>query len=138
MADKELVDAVKAIVALVRAKETDQAYAGYKALFSDPRFRAYEPADQRNALKLMIHSKNAPAEPTQSMRAAHGAAIEPLTELVSKFEEPADYEMLGMCHVMLGNEQGAGAVFRAALTIERERNPGSDLCGTLMKRVSWL
>ena len=138
MADKELVDAVKAIVALVRAKETDQAYAGYKALFSDPRFRAYEPADQRNALKLMIHSKNAPAEPTQSMRAAHGAAIEPLTELVSRFEEPADYEMLGMCHVMLGNEAGAGAVFRAALTIERERNPGSDLCGALMKRVSWL
>ena len=138
MADKDLVDAVKAIVALVRAKEMDQAYAGYKALFSDPKFRTYEAGDQRNALKLMIHAKSAPAEPTQIMRAAHGAAIEPLTELVSRFEEPADYEMLGMCHVMLGNDQGAGAVFRAALTIERERNPGSDLCGTLMKRVSWL
>ena len=138
MADKDLVDAVKGIVALVRAKEMDQAYAGYKALFSDPKFRTYEAPDQRNALKLMIHAKGAPTEPTQAMRAAHGAAIEPLTELVSKLEEPADYEMLGMCHVMLGNEEGAGAVFRAALTIERERNPGSDLCGALMKRVSWL
>jgi hypothetical protein len=46
--------------------------------------------------------------------------------------------MLGMCHVVIGNEAGAGAVFRAALAIERERNAQSDLCGSLMKRVSML
>ena len=61
-----------------------------------------------------------------------------LNELVSKVEDPADYEMLGMCHVVVGNEAGAGAVFRAALAIERERNAQSDLCGSLMKRVSML
>jgi hypothetical protein len=138
MADKHLVDAVKAIVAQVRAGERDQAYAGYQALFANPVFRTYEAGDQRNALRLMIHAKGAPHVPTPAMVEAHRAAIEPLTELVSKLEEPADYEMLGMCHVILGNEAGAGAVFRAALTIERERNAQSDLCGSLMKRVSML
>jgi hypothetical protein len=138
MADKQLVDAVKAIVAHVRSGERDQAYAGYKALFSAPAFRAYEPGDQRNALRLMIHAKGVPAPPTPAIVEAHRAAIEPLTDLVSKLEDPADYEMLGMCHVVIGNEAGAGAVFRAALAIERERNAQSDLCGSLMKRVSML
>lgn len=138
MADKALVEAVKVIVGHVRAGERDQAYAGYEALFSNPAFRTYEPGDQRNALRLMIHAKGAPPVPTASMVEAHRAAIEPLTELVSKLEEPADYEMLGMCHVVIGNEAGAGAVFRAALAIERERNAQSDLCGSLMKRVSML
>jgi hypothetical protein len=138
MASKELVDAIKAIVAQVRAGDRDSAYAGYRELFSSPAFRTYEPADQRNALKLMIHAKGVPDPPTPPIVEAHRAAIEPLTELVSNLGEPADYEMLGMCHVAVGNEVGAGAVFRAALVIERERNAQSDLCGSLMKRVSML
>jgi len=125
MADKELVDAVKAIVALVRAKETDQAYAGYKALFSSPEFRTYPPADQRQALKLMIHAKGLPFIMPPHMVEAHRACIEPLTELVSVHNDPADYEMLGMCHVAVGNEAGASSVFRAGLAIERERNTAS-------------
>jgi hypothetical protein len=138
MADKELVDAVKVIVANVRAGDRDKGYGGYKALFESPAFRGYEVGDQRNALRLMIHAKGIPSPPTPAVVEAHRAALEPLTELVSKLGEPADYEMLGMCHVVLGNEAGAGAVFRAALTIERERNAQSDLCGALMKRVSML
>ena len=43
-----------------------------------------------------------------------------------------------MCHVLLGNEESASAIFRAGLTIERDKNPQSDLCGSLMKRVSLL
>jgi hypothetical protein len=138
MASKELVDAIKVIVSNVRAGDRDKAYAGYKELFSSPSFRGYEPSDQRNALKLMIHAKGVPDPRTPAVVEAHRAAIEPLTELVSSLGEPADYEMLGMCHVAVGNEVGAGAVFRAALAIERERNAQSDLCGALMKRVSML
>ena len=44
--------------------------------------------------------------------------------------------MLGVCHVVLGNEESASNIFRAGLAIERERSPGSDLCGELMKRIS--
>ena len=86
----------------------------------------------------MVHAKNAPASPTPPMVDAHRAALGPLKDLVAEHREPADYEMLGMCHVAIGNEQGAGVVFRAALAIEREHNAQSDLCGALMKRVSML
>jgi hypothetical protein len=86
----------------------------------------------------MIHAKGVPDPPTTAMVEAHRSAIEPLTELVSSHGEPSDFEMLGMCHVAVGNEQGAGAVFRAGLAIERERNVQSDLCGAFMKRISML
>ncbi len=138
MANEVLVAAVKAIVSKARAGKLDEAYEGYRQLFASAPFRAYEVADRRQALKIMIHGKGIPETPSPAMVEAHRAAIEPLTELVSALGDPADYEMLGMCHVVLGNVDGAGAVFRAALAIERERNAGSDLCGSLMKRVSML
>ncbi len=138
MANEALVAAVKGIVANARSGKLDAAYEGYRELFSSPSFRTYEAADRRQALRLMVHAKGVPDPATPAILQAHRAAIEPLTELVSGHGEPADYEMLGMCHVVLGNETGAGAVFRAALAIERERSPGSDLCGALMKRVSML
>jgi hypothetical protein len=40
--------------------------------------------------------------------------------------------------VVVGDEATASAIFKAGLRIERARNPQSDLCGTLMKRVSML
>ncbi|HEY8042576.1 MAG TPA: hypothetical protein VIF15_22395 [Polyangiaceae bacterium] len=138
MANEALVSAVKTIVANIRSGKRQEGYAGYRELFASPTFRAYDVADQRQALKLMIHAKGMPDPPPPEIVEAHRAAIEPLTELVSKHNEPADYEMLGMCHVAVGNEEGAGAVFRAALALERERNAQSDLCGALMKRVSML
>jgi hypothetical protein len=138
MANEALVSQVKAIMIHVRGGDLPKAYESYRALFASPAFRTYAPADRRQALKLALHAKGLPDPPTPPIVEAFRAAIEPLTELVSTENEPADYEMLGMCHVALGNEQGAGAVFRAALAIERERSPGSDLCGSLMKRVSML
>lgn len=138
MANEALVNAVKVIVADIRAKKEPEGYAGYKALFSSPEFRTYPAADQRQALKLMIHAKGLPHIMPPHMVEAHRACIEPLTELVSVHNDPVDYEMLGMCHVALGNEQGASAVFRAGLALERERNAQSDLCGALMKRVAAL
>jgi hypothetical protein len=57
---------------------------------------------------------------------------------VANHNEPADYELLGVCHVVLGNEESASNIFKAALAIERERDAASPLCGSLMKRVSML
>ncbi len=138
MANEELVQAVKKIHNLARAGNLEDAYVAYRDLFSSPAFTSYRPEDQRQALRLMIHAKGVPHNPTKAMLEAHRAAVGPLTELVSSHREPADHEMLGMCHVMLGNEESAGAIFRAGLTIERERSPQSDLCGAFMKRISAL
>lgn len=138
MANEALVQAVKKIHGLARSGNLDQAYAAYLELFSSPDFTTYRPEDQRQALRLMIHAKGVPANPSKPMIEAHRAAVAPLTELVSLHQEPADFEMLGMCHVMLGNEESAGNIFRAGLAIERERNSGSDLCGAFMKRISLL
>jgi len=136
MSKEALVQAVKKIVALTRSGDLDQAYQGYRDLFSDPTFPAQRAEDQRQALRLMIHSKSAPEKPTPAMAEAYKAAIAPLKALIDNQKEPADYEMLGMCHVLLGEEAAASEVFRAGLNLERERNPTSDLCGAFMKRIS--
>jgi hypothetical protein len=69
---------------------------------------------------------------------AHRAALVPLTELVSAHNDAGDHEMLGVCHVVLGNEDSARAIFKRGLAIERETNPTSDLCGSLLTRISML
>jgi hypothetical protein len=136
MANEALVQTVKNIVALAKNGKVDESYAGYKELFASPAFTTYRPEDQRQALKLMVLSKGAPRQATPMMVEAHRAALGPLTELVSAHSDPVDHELLGICHVMLGNEDSASAIFRAGLAIERARNPQSDLCGELMKRIS--
>lgn len=136
MSKEELVSAVKRIVTLARNGDLDGAYAGYRDLFSAPWFSQQRAEDQRQALRLMVLAKNAPREPTPLMTEAHRAAVPALTELVSIHQEPADHEMLGVCHVVLGNTESASRIFRAGLAIERDRNPSSDLCGELMKRIS--
>jgi hypothetical protein len=138
MAGAELVEAIRGIVASARAGDLDAAYGGYRALFAADTFRANEAKDQRQALKLMVHAKGAPSKPTPAMLEAHRAALGPLADLVAQHGEPADYEMLGMCQLAAGDETGAVHSFRSGLTIERERNAQSDLCGQLMKRVSML
>ena len=55
---------------------------------------------------------------------------------MSRFEEPADYEMLGICHLLLEHTEAASNMFRQGLNLERARNPASDLCGRLMSRVA--
>lgn len=136
-ANEELVTAVKKIIGLSKSN-LDDAYRGYRDLFASAAFYTYRPEDQRQALKLMILAKGAPSRPTEAMIAAHQAAVPTLTELVSTHHEPADYEMLGICHVILGNEESASAIFREGLRLERERSPQSDLCGSFMKRISFL
>lgn len=136
MANEALVRTIKEIIAAGRAGTIDDSYDGYRKLFSDAVFVDSEPADRRQALKLMILAKSPPRPATAAMIEAHRAAIAPLTELVQAYAEPADHELLGVCHTLLGDEEEANRVFRAGLAIERERNPSSDLCGVLMKRVA--
>jgi hypothetical protein len=138
MPSPELVTAIKGIVANARAGDLEAAYKGYRGLFSSAAFGAYEPHDQRQALRLMVHAKGVPDPPTPAMVEAHRAALALLAQLVKAHNEPADHEMLGMCHVATGDEKTAAVVFRAGLALERERNAQSDLCGALMKRVSML
>jgi hypothetical protein len=138
VANEALISAVKDIVALAKNGDFDGAYAGYRALFGSAEFVTYRPEDQRQALKLMVLAKGVPETPTPAMVEAHRAALGPLTELVSAHGEPSDHELLGVCHVVLGNEESASNIFKAGLVIERERDASSVLCGALMKRVSML
>ena len=136
MANEALVTAVKQIMALGKAGKTDEAFAGYKALFESPAFRTYTPAEQRQAIKLVVNHKVPPHFPPPAMVEAHRAAIGPLSELMASLNEPIDYELLGICHVVVGNDAAAGNIFRTGLQLERERDPGSNLCGSLMKWVA--
>ncbi len=138
VANEALVRSIKDIMALAKGGDVDGSYLGYRDLFAGAEFATYRVEDQRQALKLMLIKKGEPPKMTAAMTEAHVAAKAILTELVSVHNEPADYELLGVCHVSLGNEESASAIFKSALTIERERNPSSVLCGSLMKRVSML
>jgi len=136
MASEQLVQAVKRIASLDRGGKTEEAYDAYRELFSDPAFSVHPSEDQRRVLKLMVHTKRRENVPPTYVVEAHHAAIGPLMELAGACGEPADFEMLGICQAMCGDEQGAGTSFRAGLNIERARNPQSDLCGSLMKWVA--
>jgi len=136
VANEELVRSVKEIIGRAKNGDTDGAYRGYRDLFASPAFAGYRVEDQRQALQLMVLMKGAPKPATAAMVEAHGAARGLLTTIVADHAEPSDHELLGICHVVLGDEASASTVFRAGLAIERERDPQSKLCGTLMKRVS--
>ena len=135
MASAQLVQAVKRIASLARAGQAEQAYEAYRELFSDPGFLMFPAEDQRRVLHLMVHTKRRENIAPGFVVEAHRAAIGPLMELAGAFGEAGDFEMLGICHAMCGDERSAGTSFRAGLNIERARNPQSDLCGSLMK---WL
>jgi hypothetical protein len=138
MSKEALVQAVKQVAGLARAGKLDEAYTGYAKLFLEPWFGACRPEDQRQALRIMVLAKGIPQPLAPSIIEAHRAALAPLTELVSTLGEPADHELLGVCHVALGNLESAERIFRAGLAAERLRSPGSDLCGELMKRISMI
>jgi hypothetical protein len=133
----ELVATLKHIRAMTKDGRIGEAYRQYATLFTSATFLACRPEDQRQALKLMIFAKT-PAQATDEVRDAHRAAIAALQPLVLEHREPADYEMLGMAYVAVDQPEKATEVFKKALEIERVRNPASDLCGNLMRRVSQL
>lgn len=135
MSKEALVNAVKQIMAQARGGDVEGSYDGYRTLYGSPEFGANKPEDQRQALKLLILAKRQ-GQPSERLVEAHRAAIPVLTELVSTHNEPEDYEMLGLCHLLIGNEEAASNMFRHGLNLERAKNPASDLCGRLMTRVA--
>lgn len=137
MANEALVKAVKDIAAASKAGDSERAYLGYHELFADEAFAGYRVEDQRSALRLMVLAKGVPPKPTEAMTLAYQSALQCLTRLLPHGES-ADHEMLGVCQVMLGDEAGASVTFRAGLAIERQREPQSQLCGRLMKRLSMI
>jgi hypothetical protein len=138
MSKEALVATLKKAVALTRAGKHEEAFSEYEKMYGAPSFMKERPEDQRQALKIFILAKRHGIKPTETLLNTHRAAVEPLTELVSRYNEPEDYEMLGACHAVLGNEQSASAIFREGLRLERARNAASDLCGSLMTRLSAL
>ncbi len=133
----ELVASIKHIVQLAKRGQSEEAYNAYRELFTSASFEGQPPEHQRQALRLLVLAK-APATMTASMRDAHRAASDRLRALIEKLEHPADYEMLGICQIVLEDATSASAMFAAALEIERKRDPGSELCGNLMRRVASL
>ncbi len=138
MTREQLVQTIKKINSFVKSQNLSEAYRAYRDLFASSEFINFSPEDQRQALRLMIYAKGMPSSPTSEIIDAHRAAVEPLSKLIAVYHEPIEHEMLGMCHVMLGNLDSANTIFRAGLAIERERSPLSDLCGSFMKRIALL
>ena len=136
MANEALVRSIKGIIGRAKNGDADGAYDGYRELFASADFAGYRIEDQRQALQLMVLMKGAPKPATPAMVKAHSAARGLLTGIVATHSEPSDHELLGICHVVLGDEASASTVFKAGLAIERTRDPQSKLCGALMKRVS--
>lgn len=134
-----LVAALKKIMRLSKNGRAVEAYQEYANLFSSEAFAGYPPDEQRRALKLMVLAKTHPSD-TNIVRSAHKAALIRLKALVEKTGEPdpADHELLGVAHLYLGDEKAASAAFQAGLTLERTKNPKSELVSTLMRRVSEL
>jgi hypothetical protein len=136
MATEALVAQVKQIVALAKSGKPDDAYNGYAALFRSAEFRTYPLEEQRQAIKLVANIKVAPSRPTPAQLDAFRAAIEPLSEILGGLGAAEDFQWLGICCMVTGDEKRAGELFRTGLKLERDRNPQSDLCGSLMKWVA--
>lgn len=138
MANEELVNSIKNIYDLARSGNLEGAYGEYQKLFASEAFKGYPADERRQALRMMVLAKSVPKIPPPAMVDAYRVAVVSLTQLVSERGEPVDYEMLGLCHEMLGNLESAEAAYRAGLAAESERNPQSDLCETFKKRLSLL
>jgi hypothetical protein len=136
MANEALVAKIKEIVALAKSGKVEQAYAAYKTLFLSKEFLGYSVEDRRAAIKLVVNAKVPPNKPAAHVVEAYRAAMTPLEEMIGEKGDPADFELLGICCVFIGDDKRAGELFRTGLRLERERNPQSDLCGSLMKWVA--
>lgn len=136
MASEALVKRVKEIIGLAKTGKVDDAYKGYAELFRSAEFKTFPMDEQRHALKLVVAVKVPPSHPSAALLDAFKAAVEPFTEILGASGNPEDFQWVGICHVILGDEKRAAELFRVGLRLERERNPQSDLCGSLMKWVA--
>jgi hypothetical protein len=136
MATEALVKRVKEILAIAKSGKVDDAYNAYAEMFLSAEFRSYPMEEQRHAIKLVVNAKVPPNNPTKTQIEAYRAAMTPLQEILGAMGDPQDFELLGICNVVIGQDKVAADLFRTGLRLERERNPQSDLCGSLMKWVA--
>jgi len=134
--NEELITSLKRIALLARQGQTSEAYREYGEMFASDAFASYRNEDQRQALKLMVMAKE--PQRTGDVLEAFRKAITRIETLSDKTKEPADYEVLGMAHAFLAEAEKATEAFKKGLELERERNPQSELVGTLMRRLSAL
>ncbi len=131
----ELVTTLKEIRAMAKDGRVAESYRQLGMLIGTAAFAACRADDRRRALRLLVFAKPQSTALEDRVQ-AHNAAVPALQLLVVEHHDPADYEMLGMAYVALGEPEKATEIWKRALELERGRNPGSDLCGSLMRRVS--
>lgn len=135
--NEAFVEAVKKIMLVLKSGKTDEGYGQYADLLSSTSFAEYRPDEQRQALKLLLLAK-APDSRSDAVQRAYKIALSRIQTLVDTHAEPADYEMLGVAHVQLEDPAAATNAFEIALKLERARNPASDLCTSLGRRLAQL
>ncbi len=133
----ELVTTLKEFRAMAKDGRVAESFRQLGMLYGTAAFAACRAEDRRRALRLLMFGK-AQEVAREDRTTAHHAAVPALQLLVVEHHDPADYEMLGMAYVALGEPAKATEIFKKALDLERARNPASDLCGNLMRRVSAL
>jgi hypothetical protein len=133
MKNVELAKTLRLIFNTARSGRTEQAYVKLAELFSSAMFAEYEPDEQREALRLMVHARNPPKH--EFVLAANRAALGHLMKLAETLAEPSDYEMLGLANLRLDDTGAANAAFEKALELERARNAESELTKSLTKRL---
>jgi len=126
---------LKEIRAMAKDGRVAESFRQLALLFGAAAFAACRAEDRRRALRMLVSAKPHKSANEERMR-AHLAAVPALQLLILEHHEPSDYEMLGAAYVELGEPKKASDVWRKALDIERARDPGSELCGDLMRRVA--
>jgi len=133
MKNAELAKTLRLIFNTARSGRTEYAYGKLAELFSSAAFAGYEPDEQREALRLMVHARNPPKK--EFVLAANRAALAHLKKLAETLAEPTDYEMLGLTNQRLEDTDAANAAFEKALELERARNAESELAKSLTRRL---
>lgn len=125
---------MRRIIALGKSGDADNAYREYANLFLGAAFEDNKIEDRRLALRLLVLGKT-PTQPSEPLLDALRAALPRLQTLVGTSKEPGDFEMLGVCNVLLSNKAAAKEAFAAGLEIEKGRNTSSDLHTNLTRRL---
>jgi hypothetical protein len=129
--------AVKQAIGLARESRWDEFFTTYAQLFHAAEFAQNKDEDQRQALKLMIMTRGVPAPTSQAGVQAYQAAWYAITRLINANNDPRDYELLGLTHLRLGDEEGARKIFQTGHEAAIAANDG-DLCGVYLRHLSML
>jgi hypothetical protein len=125
------------IVELANAGSIVDACQECAALFKSPLFVDCSLEDQRQALTLLrVLSKT--ATPSETLQEALRVARDRAAGLAERTRDPADYELLGLCHVSLDEPTAALESFRRGLELEQSRSTESELCARLAKHIGGL